>query len=56
MSPRSTCARRRRLSKQLLAEREMRSRRDRLAHTVASVGLLASFFALLILAASSVRL
>jgi hypothetical protein len=46
----------RRLSKQLLAERQVRSRRDRLAHTVASVGLLAAFFALLILAASSVRL
>ena len=46
----------RRLSKQLLSERQLQSRRDRLAHTVASVGLLASVFVLLVLAASSVRL
>jgi len=46
----------RRLSKQQLADRQVRSQRDRVAHTVASVGLLASFFSLLILAASSVRL
>lgn len=46
----------RRLSKQLLSERQLRSRRDRLGHTVASVGLLASVFVLLLLAASSVRL
>lgn len=46
----------RRLSKQLLSERQLQSRRDRLAHTIASVGLLASVFVLLVLAASSVRL
>lgn len=46
----------RRLSKQRLADRQVRSRRDRLAHTFVSVGLLASLFSLLVLAASSVRL
>lgn len=46
----------RRLSKQVLVERQVRARRDRLAHTVASVGLLAAFFAILVVAASSVRL
>lgn len=46
----------RRLSRQVLAERQLRARRDRLAHTAASVGLLLSIFVLLILAVSSVRL
>jgi hypothetical protein len=46
----------RRLSKQLLVERQVRARRDRLAHTVASVGLLAALFVILVVAASSVRL